>query len=93
MKTTIEDFIKRHSLTKRDASPEHHWIPAMLIPPDHDDTFEVYANDDGTHAVSINTTRNKFKIVHGDLLYLESDWKDARNSYETDARPFWKENH
>jgi hypothetical protein len=91
MKTTITDYIKRHALTKRNVKPEGQWIPATLVPADHDDKFEIYANDDGTHVVAINTTRKRFKILHGDLLFLESDWKDAQMNYETDARPFWEE--
>ena len=65
----------------------------MLLPEDENDDFEIYGNEDGTHVVVLNTSRKKFKIVHGDLLYLESDWKNAEMSYETDARPFWNEAH
>ena len=91
MKTTIEDYIKRHSLTKRQVKSEGQWVPSMLIPEDRDDKVEIYANDDGTHVVAINTTRKRFRIVHGDLLFLTSDWSDAQISYQTDARPFWNE--
>ena len=91
MKTTIDDYIKRHALTKRNVKPEGQWIPATLLPEDREDKFEIYANDDATHIVAINTTKKRFKIVYGDLLFLESGWKDGQISYETDARPFWED--
>jgi hypothetical protein len=89
MKMTIEDYIKRHGLAKREVKSE--WVPSMLIPEDGDDKVEIYANDDGSHVVAINTTRKRFRIVHGDMVFLTSEWLDARNNYETDARPFWSE--
>lgn len=91
MASTITDYIKRQGLTKRDVRPEGQWIPANLLPEDRDDKFEIYANEDGTHVVSFNTTRRYFKIVHGDLVFIESDWKQADVSYQTDARAFWKD--
>ena len=84
----IEDYIKKHGLTQRQVAREGTWIPASLTVP-LDDDFKVFGNDDGTHVVVLNTTRQKFKIMHGDMTYLETDWLDARNNYETDARPFW----
>ena len=91
MKTTIEDYFKRHGLTKRDVKPLGQWIPVYAVPPDRDQTFEIYGNDDGTHVVVINTTQKKFKIIHGDLLFLESDWMNVQDSYDTEARAFWKD--
>jgi hypothetical protein len=91
MKTTIQDYINRHGLTKRYATRETHFIPAMLLPEDDKEAFEIFANDDGTHVVAINTPRKQFKIVHGDLLFLDSGWKDAQINYETDAQAFWNE--
>lgn len=88
---TIEDYIKRHGLTKRPGQSEGKWVPSMLIPEDRDDKYEIYANDDGTHAVSMNTTRKRFKIVHGDLVFIASDWLNAEIRYETDARAFWND--
>ena len=93
MKTDVRDYITRHGLKKRSVQVKGQWIPAMLAPEDWDDELEIYANDDGTHVVAINTTRKEFKTMHGDLLYLTSDWKNAELSYETDARPFWKDPH
>jgi hypothetical protein len=87
---TIQDYIGRHGLIKRHVERFGHWIPSMLLPEREDDDVEFYANEDGTHVVVLNTTQNKFKIVHGDLLYLQSDWKDAGIKYETDAGPFWR---
>lgn len=84
----IEDYIKKHGLTQRDVPREGKWIPASLtVPPDNN--FQVFGNDDGTHVVVLNTTKMQFKIMHGDMKFLETEWLDARNNYETDARPFW----
>ena len=91
MKTTIEDYVKRQGLTKRDVKPLGQWIPGYAVPPDRDRVFEIYGNDDGTHVVVIDRTQKKFKIVHGDLLLLESDWMNAQESYDTEARAFWKD--
>jgi hypothetical protein len=91
MASMITDYIERHGLTKRDVKPEGQWIPASLLPKDRDDKFEIYANDNGTHVVALNTTRRRFKIVHGDLVFIESNWEQADISYETDARPFWED--
>lgn len=91
MRMTIRDYITRHHLIKRHVERFGDWIPSMLLPESEEDEVEFYANDDGTHVVVVNTTRNRFKIVHGDLLYLHSDWKDAATNYETDATPFWRE--
>jgi hypothetical protein len=91
VKTNIKDYIARHGLIKRHVERFGQWIPSMLLPEDADDEVEFYGNDDGTHVVVLNTTRKRFKIVHGDLLYLQSDWKNAEMNYETDASPFWNE--
>ena len=91
MKSTIEDYVKRHGLTKRDVKPLGQWIPGYAVPPERDRTFEIYGSDDGTHVVVIDRTQKKFKIVHGDLLLLESDWMNAQESYDTEARAFWKD--
>ena len=85
---TIGGYIKKHGLIQRDVRPEGHWIPATLVVPSGDN-FQVFGNDDGTHVVVLNTTKKQFKIMHGDMRFLETDWLDARNNYETDARPFW----
>jgi len=90
MKTTLEDYIKRHGLAKRDIKSFGQWIPVYAVPPDSNQVVNVYGNNDGTHVVVINVTRRKFKIVRGDLLHLESDWQDLQSGYETEARPFWK---
>jgi hypothetical protein len=89
MKMRIEGYIERHGLKKRDVSREGTWIPASLTVP-LDDQFAVYANDDGTHIVVINTTKKRFKISHGDMVILETGWLDANISYQTDAEPFWR---
>jgi len=91
MRATIEDYVKRHGLTKREVKFLGQWIPVYAVPPDRDRIFEIFADDNGTHVVVIDRTKKKFKIVRGDLLHLESDWEDAQSSHETEARPFWKD--
>jgi hypothetical protein len=85
----IEDYIKKYALTQRDVPRVGKWIPDSLTVP-WDDDFQVFGNDDGTHVVMLNTTKKKFKIMHGDMVFLETDWLDARIDYKTDAKPFWK---
>ena len=85
----IEAYIDKHGLTQRNVSPEGTWIPASLTVPEGNDS-KVFANDDGTHVVVLDTTRQQFKISHGDMVYLETDWLDTRNNYNIDARPFWR---
>lgn len=84
----IEDYITKHHLMQRNVPREGKWIPASLTVPREDD-FQVFGNDDGTHVVVLNTTKKQFKIQHGEMVFLESDWLNARNNFETDARPFW----
>jgi len=55
-----------------------------------DNKARIFANDDGSHVVAINETQQKFKIMLGDMVFLQTDWLDARNNYETNAQPFWK---
>ncbi len=42
---------------------------------DDPDSFEIYANQEKTVCVSINTTRNVFRLVHCELDLLYSDWR------------------
>jgi len=86
---TIDGYIKKHGLIQRDVRPEGHWIPATLVVPSGDN-FQVFGNDDGTHVVVLNTTKKQFRIMHGDMVYLISEWLDASHDYGTDAQPFWK---
>ena len=85
----IDEYIRKHGLTERDVPTEGVWTPSSLVVPP-DEKRRIFANDDGTHVVVINDTRQRFRIVLGDLVFLQSDWLDARNNYETDAQPFWK---
>jgi len=86
---TIHDYIKKHGLTKWRTWPvltdkcTNAWMPGFFIAPDsgksaRDDKFELYANADHTHFVSLNTTRGLFRIVHYDLINFHSDWKSMR---------------
>ncbi len=58
-------------------------MPAFFIMADagdfeHDEKFEIYANADHTHFVSLNTTRGLFRIVHYDMIIFYSEWKSMR---------------
>ena len=88
---TIYDYIKKHGLVERNVPPGVLWIPGSLMPPP-EDKFSVFGNDGGTHIVVINTTKNRFKITHGEIVFLESEWLMAGNDYQTDATPFWDSN-
>jgi hypothetical protein len=68
----IEDYISKHGLIERDVPRDGQWVPASLVVP-YEDSFTVFGNDDGTHIVVLNTTKKKFKIMHGDMVFLETD--------------------
>jgi hypothetical protein len=87
----IDNYIDLHGLTSRDVHSDDAdtWIPVDLSVPEGND-FKVFANDEGTHVVVIDTTADRFKIHHGEIVPLATDWLDSELDYETDARPFWK---
>src|SRR6266850_1336039 len=91
--TTLPDYIKSHSLTfwrkwpSESQSELRPWMPVFFIRrlPDDDSwkdgEFEVLANAERTHFVSINTTRQLFRIVHHELIPAMSDWASTRSNF------------
>ena len=86
----IDNYISLHELTLRDvrSGDLESWIPMDLTVPDGND-FKVFANDDASHVVMLDTTENLFKIQHGEMVPHATDWLDSQIDYVTDARPFW----
>src|SRR5579864_8277662 len=87
---TIQQFIEKHSLSPVQFGG---FRPAVLVDPDADDKdakradrfdeeFEFYASPDRTIWVSINRSRNRFRIVFAELLLIYSDWRNAAVNYE-----------
>ncbi len=76
---TIEQFIEKHSLSPVEIA----WRPAVFLTGDRDDParfddrYEFYASPDRTIWVSINRTRNRFRVVYHDLLTVCSNWEIA----------------
>jgi hypothetical protein len=69
----IEEYIKKHGLIQHYVRLEGSWIPANLVVPRQDE-FVVFGNDDGTPVVVINTAKEQFKIMHGDMVSLSNSW-------------------
>src|ERR1700693_826326 len=84
-KMTIEQFIEKHSLSPLQIGD---WKPAVLLTDDREDSrrfderYDFYTNADRTIWVSINRSRNEFRIVYHDLLTVYSDWENAVVNYE-----------
>ena len=82
---TIQEFIEKHSLSPVQIGPVK---PAPLVNGEEkdadrfDDTFEFYSNPGRTIWVSMNRTRNRFRIVFHDLVSIYSDWRSAAVNYE-----------
>jgi hypothetical protein len=82
---TIQQFIEKHSLSTLQLPG---WKPAVFLTDDGDDPnrlddrYHFYANGDRTIFVSINTTRNRFRIVYADMLLLYSNWERVGVNYE-----------
>jgi hypothetical protein len=89
---TIHDYIKKHGLTLWKTWPtaanlQNPWIPSFFIERDsekfpHGDKFEIYSNAERTRFVSMNVTREMFRIVHYELLLMKSDWQPSQSNFE-----------
>jgi hypothetical protein len=82
----VEEFIQKHSLTQIEL-PD--WRPALLLMDDDrddprrfDDKYEVYTNGDQTIWVSINRTRNRFKVCYHEFLTACTQWENVLMNYE-----------
>lgn len=84
---TIHDYINKRGLTKwrtggADAITQD-WLRPFFTRADsgessHGDQFEIYANADHTLFVSLNTSRDRFRIIHYDLILFCSKWESMR---------------
>lgn len=90
---TIHDYIKKRGLTKwrtwpvvsnkvTDETMNGFFIGANSGEFAHDDKFEIYANADHTHFVSLNTTRQLFRIVHYDFIIFTSKWESMETGLD-----------
>jgi uncharacterized protein YegL len=82
---TNQDFIKKHSLSVVQIGD---WRPAVFLMDDDrddprrfDDHYKFYANADRTIWVSINETRNRFRIVYADMFVVYSNWERTDRNY------------
>lgn len=86
---TIHDYIKKRGLSKWRTWPvftgefNRAAMPVFFTTPDSGEPepgnkFEIYANDDHTLFVSLNSTRGLFRIVHYDMIIFYSTWQSAR---------------
>jgi len=83
---TIHDYIKKRELTKWrtwpvvSGGPNLASNPRFFTHPDsgeteREDKFEIWANADHTHFVSLNTAKELFRIVHYDMIIFYSKWQ------------------
>ena len=86
---TIHEYIKKHSLTviSRQPTPNLYAapLPAVLLESKASspgDRFEIYANADRTHFVSLNLSRQEFRILHYELVFALSEWHPADGNYQ-----------
>ena len=98
---TIQDYIKKHSLTiwrkypdlKPDAATGgfiSSWTAAVFIKPESGEfpeprKFEIFSNPEKTCFVSINLSAGLFRIVHNDLIQIASPWERINVNYELQA--------
>lgn len=85
----IQDYITKRGLTKWRTWPVYTrkfnraTMPGFFTAPDFGDIdpkdkFEIYANGEHTHFVSVNTTRGLFRIVHYDTILFYSQWQSMQ---------------
>jgi len=85
---TIQQVIEKYSLSPMQFPSG--WKPAMFLMDDDaakdsfDDRYEFYANAEKTIWVSVNRTRQRFRICFCDLVNLCSDWRNTEINYELD---------
>lgn len=89
---TIQEYIKKHGLNSWRKYPDERqshfgdWMPAMFLMGDgddspKDDTYEVFANTEHTHFVSLNKSRQLFRIVHHELIPVMSKWEPSTSNF------------
>ena len=96
---TIQDYIDQHGLKlwrkwPTQAGLNKAWTPVFLVSHEGNgkteifsdgDKFEIYANPEHTHFVSVNTTRGLFRVVHYDFIPIISEWQPSRANYTRTA--------
>ena len=88
----IEAYIEKYGLTQRDTSsppPESGGVPLVATAPEGHDS-ELFANDDATHIVVLDRRARKFKIIHGEMGFMASEWLDSETNYLRAFQPFWR---
>lgn len=89
---TLVDYIKKYDLQPWRQYPSNPpslfgaWIANLYVKRSdedrwEDDRFEILANADKTRFVSINKTRQLFRIIHHELAVIKSDWEDVNTTF------------
>ncbi len=92
---TIHDYIKKHDLQLwrkwPDERPLLHgdWLPVFFTRDGPEDTtgedkFEIMSSADKTHFVTINVTRQLFRLVHYEIVLAKSEWHPMRHDHVHD---------
>ncbi len=86
---TVNDLIKKHQLeqvphtlkadTPTAIEPKH--IPSTMQPKAASNDYIVYSNNDQSIWITLDRSRNLFKIMYAEIVILESDWLDASIDY------------
>jgi len=84
---TAQEFIEKYSLSPVQFQAG---APVVLLQDENEqqggkslfDRYEFYANADRTIWLSINRTRNLFRICFHDLVSIWSDWRSLGVNYE-----------
>ena len=87
----IREYIEKYDLTIIRKEPSFDInrgaISGILLPDDtslHEDVVEIYSNLERTIWVSLNLTRNKFRICHNEMFMMYSDWNLIDCDYISD---------
>jgi hypothetical protein len=86
----IQQFIEKYSLSQVQF-PAPGFKPVMFLMDDEsakesfDDRYEFYANAEKTIWVSVNRTRQRFRICFCDLVTICSDWQNTEVNYELES--------
>jgi hypothetical protein len=89
----IHDYIKKHGLElwRRVEWPTQNlfaeWMPSVLVDSRQHGarvTFEIYSDKDYTHFVSLNLTKEVFRIVHMEtgMAVMAREWIPIALDYE-----------
>ena len=93
---TIQQYIDKYSLTLWKKYPraasgvfDGGWTPSLFLMKGDEkspnDQYEILANDEKTRFVSKNITKNMFKIVHSEMVVIESEWLPMQTNFSVQA--------